>query len=287
MNVVSFSSGALRASVCPEFGGRLASLQIETPAGKRDLIVPMTAWGDAPWRWPKAGAYPLIPYSNRIVDGLLRVGGRTAALRSHPDAKPHALHGPSHLRPWQVEHTSADKVTLVLNAPADDDWPWDYKAEQTYSLSGSTLTIRLSLTNTSKDSFPGGVGWHPFLPFEPGALVTHDARIRWMLDKEGIATGEQRPAKEPYARNEYLSDWSRAGVTYADGSALAFSGDALFSHLICHRPESDAYVCVEPVSHGSNGFNLAEAGVRGTGTISLPPGERISGEVRLTFVPSP
>jgi aldose 1-epimerase len=54
-----------------------------------------------------------------------------------------------------------------------------------------------------------------------------------------------------------------------------------FGHLVVHRAEQ--YLCVEPATHVANGFNLAEAGVVGTGSRTLEPGETLSGSIVIGF----
>ncbi len=44
--------------------------------------------------WPKAGCYPLLPFSNRIRDGRFLWGGREIRLAPHPgQATRHAWRG--------------------------------------------------------------------------------------------------------------------------------------------------------------------------------------------------
>jgi aldose 1-epimerase len=63
--------------------------------------------------------------------------------------------------------------------------------------------------------------------------------------------------------------------------------DPLFGHLVVHRPDPPHYLCLEPVSHVANGFNLADAGVAGTGTRMLAPGESMGGQIRIALMPGP
>jgi aldose 1-epimerase len=51
--------------------------------------------------------------------------------------------------------------------------------------------------------------------------------------------------------------------------------------MVVHRPRNIDYLCLEPVSHVANGFNLAAKGWRETGTIVLKPGESVAGQLAL------
>lgn len=274
-------AGALEATISPAQGGRLATLRDLSGTPARDLVVPLRPWPIEPRSWPKGGAYPLIPYSNRIADGSLRHAGRTWPVEPHPDAAPHTLHGTAHLRPWRVEACERAKAVLTLSAEPDGDWPWPYFARQSFELTPQRLRIGLSIENRGTEPFPAGLGWHPYLAWSDGVKVRHDARRHWLHDRDYIATGETAPADTVDGRTRYLSGWTGLEVTHTDGHSVHLVADPALSHLVLHRPPDDGYLCVEPVSHVANGFNLAADGVAGTGTHLLGAGARFSAWVEL------
>jgi len=51
------------------------------------------------------------------------------------------------------------------------------------------------------------------------------------------------------------------------------------------QPPQPLYLCLEPVSHVADGFNLAAGGVPGTGTVQLPPGGVLEGRMSLSLAP--
>ncbi|MGO4403573.1 hypothetical protein AB4Z10_04810 [Bosea sp. RAF48] len=274
-------AGALEATLSPAAGGRLATFRDLSSTPARDLVVPLRDWPAEPRRWPKGGAYPLIPYSNRIADGCLRHAGRAWSVAPHPDADPHSLHGPAHLRPWKVEACDRARAELTLSAEPDGDWPWPYFARQSFELTPQSLRVSLSIENRGAEPFPVGLGWHPYLAWSEDAEVRHDARRRWLYDEDYVATGEVVPADAVDGRTSYLSDWTGLEISHADGHCVHVAADPALSHLVLHRPDDDAYLCVEPVSHVANGFNLDAAGVAGTGTRLLGAGARFSAWVEL------
>jgi aldose 1-epimerase len=275
-------AGALEATVSPAEGGRLATLRDLSSSPARDLVVPLRAWPAEPRRWPKGGAYPLIPYSNRIADGCLRHAGRAWPIEPHPEARPHSLHGTAHLRRWTVEACDRTKAILTLAAEPDRDWPWRYVAWQCFELTPQALRVTLGIQNRGAEPFPVGLGWHPYLAWSPGAKVRHEARRRWLHDKDFVATGETVPADDDDdRRTAYLADWTRLEIAHADGHRVRVVADPALSHLVLHRPDDDAYLCVEPVSHVANGFNMATDGVPDTGTHLLSAGASFSAWVEL------
>ena len=88
----------------PERGGRLASVQLSgvellVPAPELDQVENETD----PLRW---GSYPMAPFAGRISSGRFHFDGRDHELPA--TLGPHAIHGYSHLSPWEV----VDDVTL-------------------------------------------------------------------------------------------------------------------------------------------------------------------------------
>ena len=75
---VRIASAGHTAEFAPAAGGRLTGLSTDG----LDWIVPLaeTDWPAA--KWPRAGSYPLAPYSNRIRDGVFTFDGARHRLRS-------------------------------------------------------------------------------------------------------------------------------------------------------------------------------------------------------------
>jgi aldose 1-epimerase len=55
----------------------------------------------------------------------------------------------------------------------------------------------------------------------------------------------------------------------------------LFKNIVFYTPLGEEFFAIEPVTNCNNGFNMAEQGIRDTGTLYLKPGEEVSGEIRL------
>lgn len=82
-------SGTLTATLAPAAGGRVTSLSSRATAGERiDWLVPLDdavrAGGFESTQWPKAGCYPLVPFSNRIRDGRIAGTQGRVQLPLHP-----------------------------------------------------------------------------------------------------------------------------------------------------------------------------------------------------------
>ena len=83
---------------------------------------------------------------------------------------------------------------------------------------------------------------------------------------------------------DYVGGWDgTAIVDLPQGSQLSMRADPVFGHLVVHRPDTPLYLCLEPVSHVADGFNLATHGVADTGTHLLEPGDSMNGEIRFNL----
>ncbi|WP_454674806.1 aldose epimerase family protein [Achromobacter pestifer] len=277
---VVIASGAHQAEFAPGGGGRLTRLS----TGAHDWIVPLTATAWPAGKWPRAGSYPLAPYSNRIRDGVFTFDGARHALQSVP-GRPHAIHGAGLFQAWQVRNHAADSVDLVLNQPAGVlGWPWPFECVQRYRLDARGLSLSLGIINQGETPMPFGLGIHPYFTAE---RVTLNARRVWPADADGLPTGSQvKHVRELRQSAEgcdiYLSQWEgRATLHWADGHALALHADAAFAHLVVYTAPGADFLCVEPVTQVADAFNLAAAGDTRTGMRVLEPGARFSATALL------
>ncbi|NMK48088.1 aldose 1-epimerase [Achromobacter sp. Bel] len=272
---VVISGGGHQAEFAPGGGGRLTRLS----TGALDWIVPLTPTQWPAGKWPRAGSYPLAPYSNRIRDGVFTFNGARHSLQSVA-GRPHAIHGAGLFQAWQVRNLAADSIDLVLSQPAGVlGWPWPFECVQRYRLDARGLSLSLSITNQGDTPMPFGLGIHPYFTAE---RVTLNARRVWPADADGIPKGSQvkhvRELRQSAAGcDTYLSQWEgRATLHWADGRELALHADPAFAHLVVYTAPGSDFLCVEPVTNVADAFNRAADGDTRTGMRTLEPEARFS-----------
>jgi len=291
---LTLSNDLLEAEIAPERGARLCRLR--TRRDGVDLLVPLSTWDAPEHGWPKAGAYPLVPYSNRIRDARVVFRGVAYALAPHPLDHPNALHGHAQRRAWTVAHADSRCTELVLESDACDDWPWPFEARIGFELAGHALAVSLCLHNPGTQAMPAGLGWHPFLATDPRSIVHFGAARRWQIDADCLPTGQTsaiaaRHALSPtdWAANDYVdyvSEWNGATRIERDSGTLHMASDSPLTHLVAYAARGGPFVCLEPVSHVANGFNLAAGGIDGTGMQVLEPGASLTARVTLAWTPN-
>ncbi|WP_342358950.1 aldose 1-epimerase [Terrarubrum flagellatum] len=288
------AAGNLRAVVAADSGGRIAEFWRESRDGRRDVIVPMPPGHFDADAWPKAGIYPLIPWSNRIRNARFSFGDREATLRPHPACAPHALHGFGHAHRWQITQRSAISLTMGLRHDPSENkeagWPWAFEARQTVTLDLVGLAIEIDIRNMSAEPMPVGFGSHPFFVARAGDVVEFSAEAEWAVDETGCATTRRElgAARQRIvagsSETRHFSAWSGiATLRRQSGERVIVQASSPLNHLVAHAPSGADYVCVEPVSHVVDAFNLDAAGAPDTGAFALAPGESRAAVVRISL----
>ncbi|CVI62291.1 Galactose mutarotase [Agrobacterium salinitolerans str. Hayward 0363] len=280
---VAIACGRLSARLRPDWGGRMTHLR---HFDYGDILAPTMEQEFEPFNWPRAGAYPLFPYHNRLYGASFIHAGIRHDLLPHPALAPDAMHGPAHRRPWAISDLSSVRVSLVLDYEADGDWPFSFRAGQSFMLEDESLTVELSITNLADMPAPMSLGWHPYLAAGLGRDARTDARLQYPLDAQNLPTGQPaapRPKPAIPAAAGYtwhFTDWSSAQVDF-DRFSLRLEADPVFGHLAVHRMER--YLCLEPVSMAAGALGLSQAQREGQGLGTVAPGERLSGRIRLSI----
>lgn len=294
---IELRAGQARLRLLPDAGARVASLCLERPwGGVVEVLHPYPEDSFDPIRWAKGGIYPLMPYSNRIANACVLVNGESVHLAPHPDAAPHSLHGNAQAQAWRLKSHTESSAVLALDSPPSPAWPWRYAGRIECTLQAGELRMRIELRNLDTRNMPGGIGLHPYFRHRSDARLGYRASTFWPTTPEFLPLAPRAPlADEKHAParplpdgglTRYISEWDGQldldlphGDAAGAGARLRIQADPVFSHLVVHRPDNGAYLCVEPVSHVADSFNLAARGVAGTGARLLAPGESMGGEV--------
>jgi aldose 1-epimerase len=280
--LLELTQGAAHVRLAPALGGRVTRLRLAGgSAGPVDILHPFPEVETDLLRWPKGGLYPLVPYWGRIREGRLATAGGVVRLRPHPDAMPHTLHGPAHRHPWRTDWAREAAAQLHYKHPGDEDWPWRFRATLTVALpTPERCELALAVENAGEGAMPAGLGFHPYFAAAETTRVVLDAGRDWPMDDAHLslpAPGDlmvwDGAVNGPVTCQ--IVDWNgRARLCRPEADILLEAGPDL-GCLVLHRPAAAAFLCLEPVSHVADAFNLAAAGVAGSGARSLMPGERL------------
>jgi aldose 1-epimerase len=290
--MIALSAGDASLVLAPEAGGAILG------------------WRAGPWRLlrqpePAAllagqaagfGAFPLVPFSNRIAGGRFTFGGREYHLARADPSFATPIHGLGWVRPWTPTSVSTDAATLRLEhprSPADLAlWPFPFVAELRVALAPDALTLGLRLVNRHDAPAPAGLGLHPFFPRTADASLRFAATHVWLTDAGQLPT-ELVPIPPGWnhasglrigavALDHVFAGWDgRAEITLAPTPVtIAIEASAPFRHVVVFTPPGAGFFCVEPVSHMTDAVNRLDSRLD-TGMAVLPPAGALEGEIRM------
>ncbi|TRL42482.1 aldose 1-epimerase [Rhizobium straminoryzae] len=283
---LEIGAGGFVAAFRPGAGGRMSRL-VHPAIG--DVVVPMDTRSFAPFDWPKAGAYPLFPFHNRVIDGVVAFEGCEYRIAPHPALAPDAIHGPAHRRPWTAVEHSADSLSLELAHQADADWPFDFTAQQHFAIAPDRLLVTLRLRNNGQGNMPGGLGWHPYFRAATDQRAETDASLAFPLDGKDLPTASEAIPRPPgalpaaTAYTIHLAGWQTARIDMATGWEVEVKALEGVPHLSVHRMKD--YICIEPVSHRAGVLGDPENAIR-HGFGMLTPGQMIEGRFAIIVQPA-
>lgn len=224
-----------------EHGGRLASLRV----GDLELLIGQAENGEDPLGW---GLFPMAPWAGRIRHGRFTWGSRSRAVPL--DAPPHAIHGTTYTRRWDVLGPGH------LGCDLGDLWPWPGRVEQRVELEADQLSLTLEIEADSP--MPVSAGWHPwFRRHLAGAdvAVTLPAERMWRKDADGIPDGTLvDPAPGPWD-DAFTALIGPVELTWPGVLHLAVESDC--EHVVVFDEPAGA-VCVEPQSAPPDAHNSGE-----------------------------
>lgn len=246
---------------------------------------------------PRGCGAVLVPWPNRIRNGRYSFDGAQYQLALTEPANGNAIHGLGRWARWVPVRHEPSSVTLGLDIVPQTGWPFQVRAEVTYSLHpDSGLSVTATAVNTGPWRAPFGAGFHPYLSLRgealgdarltvPGRqyLVTDDKQVPvGVRDVAGSSYDLRRPTTlkrlrldEGYTALERGSDGRAvAEVSTRRGGARVWC-DETFGHLQVFTADlltrSTAAVAIEPMTCPADAFNS------GTGLVVLDPGARWRG----------
>ena len=236
-------------------------------------------WRGEPLMRPTAGpgildvaCFVLVPFSNRIANGVFQAGPRTVRIAPNfpGQAHPHPLHGFGWTSAWSLVVQTADHAILRHEYPAGE-WPWVYVAEQEFALRADGLTHTLRLQNLADEPMPAGLGFHPYFPVTAQTRYHGRHRREWQVDGDGLPVGmieadsaidwwhggpvDTRTVDTAYAGREgdLTIAWPEREL------ALTISPSANLPCTVVFTPTGAGYFCAEPVSHATDAINRTDS----------------------------
>lgn len=268
--MIQLRAGSSEATLLPHLGGSIGGFSVDGKAILRptphDAANPLDT-----------ACFPLVPYANRIASGRFAFGGDDYALPRNVTGFEHPIHGLGWIMPWMVTAQETDLAVVTCMHSADEHWPWDWIATQTFVLRDGALEVALEVVNKSDRAMPCGLGQHPYFVRDPGSRLTFAASGVWINDDRMIpcdtapadAFGAFAQGATPAADRLTDNCWfGWDGTASWDDTVVLSSPHSRFLHIFA--PPGEDFICMEPTSQMPDAFNRSDFATAG-GTV-LGPG---------------
>lgn len=242
---------------------------------------------------PSGSGIVLVPWPNRIRDGVWTHGDQTYQLAITEPARGNAIHGLLRYTEYVPVEQDRDSVTLSATIHPQMGYPFTVRTAVRYELVSDGLKVTHFLENLGGDPAPVAVGTHPFLKI--GGVPTEelvlrlDAASHLEVDDRLLPTGEVHVGGTEWDFREgrrvgdvQLDDaFGELGatdgtvehtLTAPDGRSVSVWADDEFAYVQVFTTESypgeSKAIAVEPMTAPADAFNS------GKGVRWLDPGEQ-------------
>lgn len=281
-----------RLGLLPELGGSAAFWEV-----RRDEQG--TPWCPI-WRPYAAGTtrrvianFALLPWSNRLPGGGLKVGDKFYPLPGPVQENLFPMHGTGWLHRWEISRQSGAEVEMSLLADQALDSPFHYRARQLYRLEGAQMLMRVEVTHLGAEPLPYGLGYHPYILRAPGQRLRFGAAGYWPAS-EGLPHehAEELPAEWDFNQLRDIGSGLIDHNFHGCDARMTMERPDIDLRLdwhttepqdldtaILYRPTHDEWFCYEPVTH----ITAAHTRPGMPGLRLLAQGESMTLEVRQTL----
>lgn len=286
----------VEVSVVPGIGNMAYSMKVN---GHEILRLPTQSLAELKAK-PGLGGVPfLAPWANRIDGMSYWANGKKYLLNEdigtlRMDGNHLPIHGLLAFSPlWTVVAHQAGRESAWVTSRLEfwkypdlmAQFPFAHTIEMTYRLHEGVLDVVTVLQNLSTDPMPVAVGFHPYFQLDDAPRdewTTHlGARSHLVLNDKLTPTGEKKPMNfsDPFPlKGNTLDD----GFVDLDGPRPVFwvqgkrqkivvAYGPRYTVAVAYAPPGQNFICFEPMSAVTNGFNLAHEG-KWDGLQSIAPG---------------
>ena len=133
--ILTLRSGNALLAIIPEVGGCITRYCLKTEEQVLELMRPSIQVRLAAEDPTGMSCFPLIPFSNRIRNGLFSFQGKQIKMLTNFPPEVHTIHGHGWKAPWTVSEVKENRAVLAYQH-FPDEWPFPYLARQVLELNG-------------------------------------------------------------------------------------------------------------------------------------------------------
>ena len=115
---------------------------------------------------------PLIPWPNRLADGVYRFDGTDYAVALNEPERHNAIHGFLSWRPGSAVEHDTSRVVMGTRLRPLAGYPFTLDIRVTYEFADDGLVVSTTAVNVGDQACPYGAGQHPYLSPGPARSTT-------------------------------------------------------------------------------------------------------------------
>ena len=290
---IDLRSDRLRCKVFPQLGGSLQELVVDNIRVIDGITTDEQGLEDYRNSFKSS---VLFPFPNRIKDGTFEFGERSYQVGINDLTFNNAIHGLVYDQSFALQEAKdgSGKALVKLKYRADGShpgFPFEYELMLTYSFADSgEVTLGFEVTNTGYQTFPFGIGWHPYF------LSANLSRSLFSMEAQDHFLCTERMIPEEKEAAELNENFEIDGLNFDDGYSLARPyclfetpeydlrldfDNGVESFLQIYTPPHRNSMAIEPMTCITNALN------NGIGLKELDPGRQYTWSVSMNVVTKP
>lgn len=210
----------------------------------------------------------LFPFANRIKDGIYKFENKIYQLEINEKGLNHALHGLVYNKDFTLvdEKVSETAATVKLeyhDTNGSQGFPFSYSIFLDYTLRDLSLEISVLIKNTSPETFPFTIGWHPYFFSDDlkNSYMIFDSNKKMQYDNRNITTGiieienlkvfkiNDQELNECYLLNSNVVNFQTSKYL------MTLKSSEKDSFLQLYTPPKKNTIAIEPTTGVSDSFN--------------------------------
>jgi len=253
-----FVQEGFSCKVFPHLGGSIQELIIDEISIIKSISLDESGMEKYKTTYPSA---ILFPFPNRVAQGKYSFNGEPFELEINEPEFNNAIHGLVSDKQFSVGEVNGQSISLRYEHDSSHGFPFPFEFLITYSFSEKGLSLKFEVTNLGTQSFPFGMGWHPY--FELGNY--DHCRVDFSAEKKYVNNGKMVPIDA----ETYLEDGIHLAEAELDSAYKLRSGHIVLNsphyqlrmdvpedcYLQLYTPENRTTFAIEPMTCIADAFN--------------------------------
>ena len=234
-----------------------------------------------------AGYFATVPYFGAIHKNTFLMQKKYISLPRTHILEPVTIHGEGWINKWKLAKLKKNSIELVFKHNGKKNYPYSYKATQTFKLINKSLIISLVLENIDKHPFECGIGFHPWFKLSKFSKIYSNSFVYLKKIKSNKLKKTRMLKGKVFDLNKYKIDetflnWSgRSKLIINKDTSLIIKNKRNVCNLHIFAPPKKNFFCIEPVTNIRDAFYTKKLGKYYHGLKKLKPNNKFKAEIEF------